>query len=97
MVVLKNERTEIRLGALCLKDVKAETITDGIMKLLDEYNLWHSTKMIVADTTSVNTGKKLGVVVKLQQNLQTKVSANHSSVHQLPTSHLRQNSPFGNG
>ena len=72
VVVLKNERTEIRLGALCLKDGKAETITDGIVKLLDEYNLWHSIKMIVADTTSVNTGKKSGVVDRLQRKFADK-------------------------
>ena len=57
VVVLKNEKTEIRLGALCLKD---------------EYNLWHSINMIVADTTSVNNGKKLGVVVRLQQKFADK-------------------------
>ena len=49
VVVLKNERTEIRLGALCLKDGKAETITDGIVKLLDEHNLWRIIKTGVAN------------------------------------------------
>ena len=67
VVVLKNERTEVKLAALLLKDGKAETIAEGIAKVLDEYNLWNAIKMIVADTTSVNTGKKSGVVVKLQQ------------------------------
>ena len=66
-MVLKNERTEVKLAALLLKDGKAETIAEGIAKVLDEYNLWNAIKMIVADTTSVNTGKKSGVVVKLQQ------------------------------
>ena len=60
------------MGALCLKDGKAETITDGIVKLLDEHNLWHSIKMIVADTTSVNNGKKSGVVVRLQRKFADK-------------------------
>jgi hypothetical protein len=67
VVVLKNERMEVKLAALCLKDGKAETITDGISTVLEEYNLWSAVKMIVADTTSVNTGKKNGVVVRLKR------------------------------
>lgn len=67
VVVLKNERTEVKLDALLLKDGKAETITEGIVKVIDEYSLWNAIQMIVADTTSVNTGKRSGVVVRLQQ------------------------------
>ena len=67
VVVLKNERTEVKLGALHLKDGKAKTITEGIAKLVDEYNLWNAIKMIIADTTSVNTGKCSGVVVCLKR------------------------------
>ena len=52
VAVLKNERMEVKLAALCLKDGKAETITNGISKVLEEYNLWSAVKMIVADTTS---------------------------------------------
>ena len=70
-MVLKNERTEVKLAALILKDGKAETIAEGIAKVLDEYNLWNAIKMIIADTTSVNTGKKSGVV-KLQPMLSKK-------------------------
>ena len=66
VVVLKNERMEVKLAALCLKDGKAETITDGISTVLEEYNLWGAVKMIVANTTSVNTGKKNGVIVRLK-------------------------------
>ena len=67
VVVLKNERTEVKLDALHLKDGKADTISEGIAKVLDKYNLWTTIKMIVADTTSVNTGRKSGVVVQLQK------------------------------
>ena len=66
VVVLKNERTEVKLAVLCLKGGKTETITDRISTVLEEYNLWGAVKMIVADTTSVNTGKKNGVVVRLK-------------------------------
>jgi hypothetical protein len=72
VVVLKNERTEVKLAALRLKDGKAETIAEGIAEVLDEYNLWKSVKMFVADTTSVNTGKKNGVIVKLQEKFAKK-------------------------
>ena len=41
------------MDALCLKDGKAETISEGIAKVLDEYNLWNAITMIIADTTSV--------------------------------------------
>jgi hypothetical protein len=67
VVVLKNESNEVKLKALRLEDGKAETISMGIAKVIDEYNLWQCIKMIVADTTSVNTGKKNGVVVRLQR------------------------------
>lgn len=67
VVVLKNERREVKLDALRLKDGKAETIAVGIAKVLEEYNLWEAIRMIVADTTSVNTGSKSGVVVRLQR------------------------------
>ena len=67
VVVLKNERREIKLDVLGLVDGRALTIAQGISKVLDEFHLWNSIQMIVADTTSVNTGKKNGVVVILQR------------------------------
>ena len=65
-VVLKNQDREIKLAALELDGGKAETIANGISQVLDDFNLWGAIKMIVADTTSVNTGKKGGDVVRLQ-------------------------------
>ena len=73
VVMLKNERTEVKLDALLLKDGKDDTIAEAITKIIDEYNLWNEIKMITADTTSVNTGKKNGVVIQLQQRFLEKV------------------------
>ena len=71
VVVLKNKRTEVKLDALRLKDGKADTGTfaQAITKVIDEYNLVNAIKMITADTTSVNTGKKNAVAIQLQQRL----------------------------
>ena len=55
VVVLKNENKEIRLAV-----VELANGFDGIKAIFDEYNLWSSIKMIVSDTTAVNTGKSLG-------------------------------------
>ena len=66
-VVLKNEEREIKLAALALESGKAEPIASGIEDVINEYSLWGAIKMIVADTTSVNTGKKNGVIVRLQR------------------------------
>jgi hypothetical protein len=71
-VVLKNEGKEIKLTVLKLKDGKAQTIAEGLQDVLEEFNLWGSIVMIVADTTSVNTGKKTGVVVRLHQMFEEK-------------------------
>ncbi|QQP49929.1 Uncharacterized protein FKW44_010757, partial [Caligus rogercresseyi] len=66
-VVLKNEAKEIKLTVLQLKDGTAATIAKGLQDVLQEFNLLGSILMIIADTTSVNTGKKSGVVIQLQQ------------------------------
>ena len=71
-MVLKNEAKEIKLTALKLKDGKAQTIAEGFQDVLEEFNLWGSIVMIVADTTSVNTGKRTGVVVRLQEMFEEK-------------------------
>ena len=71
-VVLKNESKEIKLTALKLKDGKAQTIAEGLQDVLEEFNLWGSVVMIVADTTNMNISKKAGVVVRLQQMFEEK-------------------------
>ncbi|ESN98045.1 hypothetical protein HELRODRAFT_177274 [Helobdella robusta] len=67
VVLLRNEVKEVRLAVLVLPDGKATTIASAIQKTLDDYNLWAAIKMIVSDTTNVNTGSKSGVVVRLQK------------------------------
>ena len=71
-VVLKNESKEIKLIALKLKDEKAQKIVEGLQDVLEEFKLWGIVVMIVADITNVNTGKKTGVVVRLQQMFEEK-------------------------
>ena len=65
-VVLKNETKKIKLILLQLKDSTAATIAKEIQGVLDEFILWRSVLMLIADTTNVNTRKKPGVVVRLQ-------------------------------
>ena len=71
-VVLKNEAKEIKLSALKLKAGKAQTIAETLQDVLEEFDLWGSIVMTVADITSVNTGKKTGIVVRLQQMFEEK-------------------------
>ena len=67
VLVLKNERKEVKLEALHLPNGKADTVVKGITAVLDEYNLWKSIKMIVADTMNVNTGRRNGIVIQLKR------------------------------
>ena len=62
VIVLKNECEEKRLAVLELSDGKAKTIFQGIKNVLDKYKLWETIKMIICDTTNVNTGLKGGIV-----------------------------------
>lgn len=55
VIVLKNECKEIKLAVLVLDNGKALTLFNGIKEVLNKFNLWNSIKMIVCDTTSVNT------------------------------------------
>jgi hypothetical protein len=96
VVVLKNERTEVELGALCLKDGKAETIANWISKVPDEYNLRNAIKMIIADTASVSTGKKTGVIFRLHQMF-FREGCHSATICKLLTSCSGQNSPRGDG
>ena len=67
VVVIKNETKEIKLTVLQLKDGTAVTIAKEIQGVLDEFNLWGSVLMLIADMTSVNSGKKTKVIISLQQ------------------------------
>ena len=52
---------------LQLKDGTAATTAKGIQGVSDEFNLWGSVFMLIADMTSINTAKKTRVVIRLQQ------------------------------
>jgi hypothetical protein len=67
VVLIKNAEKEVRLGVLTLENSRAQTIATGIKDILDYFELWAAMKMIVTDTTAVNTGRKNGVVVILQR------------------------------
>ncbi|CAI9721725.1 Hypothetical predicted protein [Octopus vulgaris] len=67
VLVLKNVQREVKLEVLQLPNRKADTGLKGITAVLDEYNLWNCVKMTVADTTSMNTGKRKGIVIQLQR------------------------------
>ncbi|XP_054083953.1 uncharacterized protein LOC128920524 [Zeugodacus cucurbitae] len=72
VVVLTNETKEVRVAAMVLENGKSLSIFEGIRNVLDKFNLWNSIKMIVSDTTNVNTGVKSGVVRLLQNCFQEK-------------------------
>ena len=50
-----------------MKDGTTATIAKGIQGFLEEFNLWGSVLMLIADTKNVNTGKKTEVVIWVQQ------------------------------
>ena len=80
VLVLKNEQREVKLEALDLPNGKADTVVKGITAVLDEYNLWKSIKVIVADTTNVNTGRRNGIDIQLQRLFVEKTWKNHNSL-----------------
>ncbi|XP_017470992.1 PREDICTED: uncharacterized protein LOC108362494 isoform X2 [Rhagoletis zephyria] len=72
VVVLSNETKEVRVAVIVLENGKSVTIFEGIKEILDRFYLWNSIKMIVCDTTNVNTGKKNGIVHYLQSCFEEK-------------------------
>lgn len=72
VVCLKNSSRVIHLGALACESGSAEDIFIPMQALLDEYNAWRSIKMIISDTTAVNTGRRSGVIVRLQNKFRQK-------------------------
>jgi len=64
-VCLQNEQRSIKLGILLCRSGSAGDIFNELKNLLDEFDCWERIKMIITDTTAVNTGKKGGVVARL--------------------------------
>ena len=69
---LQNENRIINLGILTCKNGSSRAIFEEIKTLMDEYDAWKSIKMIICDTTAINTGKENGVVVKFQKAVSEK-------------------------
>ena len=66
---LKCENREIKLGVLKCKSGSAQNIFHELEQLLNDFATWSNIKMIILDTTSVNTGCLNGIVVKLQKKM----------------------------
>ena len=64
VVFIKNAEKEVRLAVLTLENSRNwQTIAMGIKDILDYFEMWTSIKMVVTDTTAVNTRRKNGVVI----------------------------------
>lgn len=72
VVCLTNPTRTLHLGILACKSGSAEDIFVPLQALLDEYNAWNCVRMIVSDTTAVNTGRKSGIVIRLQREFREK-------------------------
>ena len=72
VVCLQNENRIINLGILTCKNSSSRVIFEEIKSLMGKYDAWKSIKMIICDTTAVNTGKENGVVVKFQKAMTEK-------------------------
>src|SRR6218665_2857637 len=71
-LTIKNIRWCVNLGILACDSGSAENIFIPLQALLDEYNARRSVKMIISDTTEMNTGHRNGVVAKLQRQFRQK-------------------------
>jgi hypothetical protein len=66
VVCLQSPEKQIKLGILKCASGSSSHIFDEMKALLDEYDAWKCIQMIVCDTTAVNTGRKNGIVAKIQ-------------------------------
>ena len=71
-VCLTNESRSLFIGVLTCESGSANDIRKPLEMLLDEYDAWSSIKMIISDTTRVNTGCSSGVVAQLNQCFENK-------------------------
>jgi hypothetical protein len=69
VVCVQNPQREIKLGIVQCTSGHSQHIYEKIKAVLDDYEAWGSIQMIVCDTTSVNTGRINGVVVRIQKEM----------------------------
>lgn len=72
VVLLKNTTTEIKLGVLKCESGSAAAIHKELHQLIDEYDAWENIRMIICDTTAVNTGRLHGIVKLIQDDVLSK-------------------------
>ena len=70
VICLTSPTRIISLSIVCCASGSSKCIFTATRKTLDEFDGWSSIKMIVCDTTSVNTGRKNGVVARLQREFE---------------------------
>ena len=73
VVCLTNdEQRTLLLGILPCASGSAKDIFEPLEELLNDYDAWNSIRMIITDTTKVNTGRLGGVVEKLNNKFVSK-------------------------
>ena len=72
VVCLTNDSRSLLLGILTCVSGSATNIFGPLAKLLDDYDAWNSIRLIITDTTNVNTGRAGGVVAKLNEQFASK-------------------------
>lgn len=72
VICLTSPNITLNLGVVLSQSGRAEDIYNEIKNVIDNYNSWRSIKMIVCDTTPVNSGPKNGIVARLQREFQVK-------------------------
>ena len=69
---LQNENWIINLGILTCTNGSSIAIFVEIKTLMNKYDDWKNIKMLICNTTAVNTAKENGVVVKFQKPMSKK-------------------------
>ena len=72
VVLLKNSEAEIKLSILKCENGSAKDIHRELHSLINDYDAWRNIRMIICDTTAVNTGHLNGIVKLIQDDFITK-------------------------
>jgi len=71
VICLQSKDTLLKLGCVQCKGQSSKDIFEAIVEKLEEFDCFKQIKLIICDTTSVNSGCKNGVVVRLQQHFES--------------------------